>query len=68
MRAIGALSRLLASTLRRDGLYEARLIDALDAIEEFLASVRGAPQVKEDEKLARKLREGVEVLREHGLA
>ncbi|ABL77672.1 hypothetical protein [Thermofilum pendens] len=69
VRTIGALSRLLASTLRRDGLYEARLVEALDAIEEFLASVRGATtQVEEDEELARELEEGIEELRELGLA
>ncbi|ABL77878.1 hypothetical protein [Thermofilum pendens] len=69
MRTIGALSRLLASTLRRDGLYEARLVEALDAIEEFLTSVRGAtPQVEEDEELERELKGCVEELRELGLA
>ncbi|ABL77852.1 hypothetical protein [Thermofilum pendens] len=68
VRTIGALSRLLASTLRRDELYEARLVEALDAIEEFLASVRSAPQVEEDEELARELEEGVEELRRLGLA
>ncbi|ABL78204.1 hypothetical protein [Thermofilum pendens] len=49
-------------------LYEARLAEALDAIEEFLASVRGIPQVEEDEELARELEEDVEELRELGLA
>ncbi|ABL77826.1 hypothetical protein [Thermofilum pendens] len=69
MQTISALSRLLASTLKGDGLYEARLVEALDAIEEFLASVHGAtPQVEEDEELARELEEGVEELRELELA
>ena len=69
VRTIGALSRLLASTLRRDELYEARLVEALDTIEEFLASVGSAPaRVEEDEELARELEEGVEELRELGLA
>ncbi|ABL78275.1 hypothetical protein [Thermofilum pendens] len=64
----GARSRLLASTLKGDGLYEARLVKALDAIEEFLASVRGAPRVEEDEELAREIEENVEELRGLGLA
>ncbi|ABL78540.1 hypothetical protein [Thermofilum pendens] len=69
VRTIGALSRLLASTLRRDGLYEARLVEALDAVEEFLASVRSAPaRLEEDEELARELEEDVEELRGLGLA
>ncbi|MHB9303001.1 hypothetical protein [Thermofilum pendens] len=69
VRTIGALSRLLASTLKGDGLYEARLVEALDAIEEFLASVRSAPaRVEEDEELARELEEDVEELRGLGLA
>ncbi|ABL77938.1 hypothetical protein [Thermofilum pendens] len=68
VRTIGTLSRLLASTLRRDGLYEARLVEALDAVEEFLASVRGAtPRIEEDEKLARELEEDIEGLRGLGL-
>ncbi|ABL78047.1 hypothetical protein [Thermofilum pendens] len=69
VRTIGALSRLLASTLKGDGLYEARLVEALDAIEEFLTSVGSAtPRVEEDEELERELEEGVEELRELGLA
>ncbi|ABL77956.1 hypothetical protein Tpen_0550 [Thermofilum pendens Hrk 5] len=59
----------MASTLKGDGLYEARLVEALDAIEEFLASVRSAPaRVEEDEELARELEEDVEELRGLGLA
>ncbi|ABL77732.1 hypothetical protein [Thermofilum pendens] len=69
VRTIGALSRLLASTLKGDELYEARLVEALDAIEEFLASVGSAPaRVEEDEELARELEEDVEELRGLGLA
>ncbi|MHB9301903.1 hypothetical protein [Thermofilum pendens] len=40
----------------------------MDAVEEFLASVRGASRVEEDEKLARELEEGVEELRKLELA
>ncbi|ABL77914.1 hypothetical protein [Thermofilum pendens] len=68
MQTIGALSRLLASTLKGDGLYKARLVEALDAIEEFLASVGSAPaRVEEDEELARELEEEAEELRKLGL-
>ncbi|ABL78099.1 hypothetical protein [Thermofilum pendens] len=68
MRTVGAPSRILASTLRRDELYEARLAEALDAVEEFLASVKSAPRVEEDEELARELEKDVEELRGLGLA
>ncbi|MHB9303055.1 hypothetical protein [Thermofilum pendens] len=56
------------ATLKGDELYEARLAEALDAVEEFLASVGSVPaRVEEDERLIRELEEEAEEFKRLGL-